>query len=342
MISLEGFVMLHYRNIRSSLIFVLLLTLFNVPNADAAYCSLRDPVAAIQQLYPESNRYRSLVRLIDQEIRTEISREMPFSLHFNELGKHTLFLALADEKPVGFVHARSEISDTGMIEVAWAISLDMTIQGFYFQRCRSPRCNTDLTKKILGQLQGKSFHEILSLLSQDGLKLNELDSSDFAEDKALVLSVIRSALKTLKVTELAWETDIARIQRNRISLDLLKSNENVVIKKIVHAGESTQENNESMISTDSIEVHLVLQDGKEVGRLVEADWKQGEYAGEFLWLFSPQGHVIDIQPKQKWQSSEVASSFSDVIGQQFSKNMSCSSATEIAGKELFTAGFPAP
>jgi hypothetical protein len=88
----------------------LLLTLFNIPTVDAAYCSLRDPVAAIQKLYPESNRYRSLVRLIDQEIRAEISREMPFTLHFNELGQHTLFLALADEKPVGFVHARKKHS----------------------------------------------------------------------------------------------------------------------------------------------------------------------------------------------------------------------------------------
>lgn len=326
---------------RIPLIVLLLFTLFVTPTVDAAYCSLRDPVAAIQKLYPASNRYRSLVRLIDQKVRTGISRQMPFSLHFNEIGQHTLFLALSDERPVGFVHARSEISNTGMIELAWAISLDMTVQGFYFQRCRSPRCNESLTKKISSELQGKSFEEVRLFLSQDGLRFNSTYPNRYGEDESLVLSVIRSALKTLKVTELAWAEDIAKIQRDQISLDHLKSSGNLEYKRIrATVDKNDPSSYDSMINTDSIEVHLVLQNGKEVGRLVEAGWQQGQYNGELIWLFSPQGDVIDIKSKQKWQSTEVASSFAEVIGQKFSKNMSCSSATEVAGKELFTAGFP--
>ena len=73
-----------------------------------AYCGLRDPVRNIYRIYPEADAYRSIVRSVDKRTRTLVSERLPFTLHFNELAKHTVYVAVKETLPVGLVHVRSE------------------------------------------------------------------------------------------------------------------------------------------------------------------------------------------------------------------------------------------
>ena len=108
-----------------------------------AYCSLRDPVSAIQYLYPAATNHQSIVKVVGKEARASLSDVLPFTLHFNELGKHTLYVALNDRKPSGLIHARTELTDRGLIEIAWALDLDLSIKNFYIQRCRLAECKDE-------------------------------------------------------------------------------------------------------------------------------------------------------------------------------------------------------
>ena len=55
-----------------------------------AYCALRDPVRQIGELYP-GHSYVSHVGVVTTAARKEVSNRLPFTLHFNELGSHTLY-----------------------------------------------------------------------------------------------------------------------------------------------------------------------------------------------------------------------------------------------------------
>ena len=56
------------------LLFVALLGLH--VHSDAAFCSLRDPVESIRELYPTSTSFKSAVRLIDTELRDQIQHRL--------------------------------------------------------------------------------------------------------------------------------------------------------------------------------------------------------------------------------------------------------------------------
>ncbi|MCU7866477.1 MAG: hypothetical protein KZQ92_21200 [Candidatus Thiodiazotropha sp. (ex Lucinoma borealis)] len=179
--------------------------------AHGAYCSLRDPVTAIKTLYHNTNQYRSIVAPITNKSRDSVKDLLPFTLHRSEIGKHTLYMVLDNNKPTGFVQARSELAEWGLIEIAWGINFDMTINGLFFQRCRSPKCNQILSNKLNNLLKDRSFKEIRSMLSEDGTKTASSIASKFSESNDIALLAIRSALKTIAITEITWKKEITEI-----------------------------------------------------------------------------------------------------------------------------------
>lgn len=187
----------------------LLLTIFAAQFSNAAYCSLRDPVVAINSLYPLASNHKSIVRTVDQSARVTLSKKMPFTLHHKEIGKHTVYMVLRDMNPLGFVQARSEISEYGLIEIAWAISPDMTIDGMAFQRCRSPKCNEKLRNNVIEKISGMGFKELLSLVSDDGRTFSNSGKELFSSSDPLHMTLLRSAIKTVSVTELLWNDVIS-------------------------------------------------------------------------------------------------------------------------------------
>ena len=147
---------------------VLLLAIVSL-HTNAAFCSLRDPVSAIQALYTEDYQFRTVVSDVTEGDREQLKQLLPFTIHQSEVSKHTLYVLYKDDQPQGFLQARSEWAKWGLVELAWAINLDRSLKGFYFQRCRSPQCNETVLASINQTLAGKSFTQLRRLLSDDGI-----------------------------------------------------------------------------------------------------------------------------------------------------------------------------
>ncbi|NTS78489.1 hypothetical protein HR060_16720 [Catenovulum sp. SM1970] len=174
-----------------------------------AYCGLRDPVSIISKLYPSFTGFRSIVRTIDAETRIQVAKELPgMPLHFGELGRHTLYVIQRNNNILGFVHVRSEQSRWGLIEVAWAITPDMKIKSYEFQRCRHTDRKMLETKLAKSLFSGKSLSELMSEydFNENKVRSQFYDGIDYDGD--LAISVFKCAMKTLLVTQLVWQQEI--------------------------------------------------------------------------------------------------------------------------------------
>lgn len=195
------------------LILTLIVQLFVITQVYAAFCSLRDPVSAIQMLYEQGSEVRSIVVNITEKNRSSVKELIPFTIHQSEVGKHTLYVVYKDSEHKGFLQARSELAKWGLVEIAWAINIDRSIKGFYYQRCRSPQCNEPITKHINNVIQGKSFSQLKALLSESGETLSPDGIESFKYAPTLALLTLRSALKTLAITDISWKEDIGKLSK---------------------------------------------------------------------------------------------------------------------------------
>jgi hypothetical protein len=171
-----------------------------------AYCSLRDPVSAIQAAFPELDHYRSFVREIHPQDRNAILDSLPFTIHQNELGTHTLYAAFAaDDSLLGIVHVRTERGRWGLTEIAWTFDSELRVIEMNFQRSRDSSRELVESKAFQDQIRGKNFDELRAMLDEEGTHLNGelIQVTPGAED--LAIRVIQSALKTISVTETVWE-----------------------------------------------------------------------------------------------------------------------------------------
>jgi|GEM_PF-1470714 len=162
-----------------------------------AYCALRDPVNTIYSLFPEANSYRSSVQTIGREAREAVAERLPFELHFNELGRHTLYIALKNGNPVGFVHARSEAGGWGITEFAWALELDLSVRTVKIQRSRDPSLRRLSAPELMGMVGGRSLESLLAEHSNGSVKAKS--------PRQLLLA---SAMKTLVITETVWPEEL--------------------------------------------------------------------------------------------------------------------------------------
>lgn len=191
---------------------VLTLFVLSLQNAYAdAYCSLRDPVAQIKQLYPQKTNQLSIVKTVDAHTRNQVKAALPSNdLHFSELGKHTLYVAMKNTETLGYVHVRSEQSKWGLVEIIWALDKNLKIKNFSFQRCRSPKRKVIDNENFKNVFIGKNYKELKTLLNSDGITANKilLDKAKNAPELASV--VLRCALKTLLITDILWGEELKK------------------------------------------------------------------------------------------------------------------------------------
>jgi hypothetical protein len=180
-----------------------------------AYCSLRDPVNAIQSSLPDFDHYRSIVRRIQAKDRDAILEALPFTIHDNELGTHTLYTAFDEnEVLVGIVHVRTERGRWGLTEIAWTFDPELRIVEMHFQRSRD-RSRAYIESEAFQQaLVGKGFSELKSMLDEKGTSINPALLDIPADAHDTVVSVIQSALKTILTTETVWDSSLVRLRKN--------------------------------------------------------------------------------------------------------------------------------
>ncbi len=189
--------------ISTTLLLFSFICLYTESATAQAYCALRDPVRQISELFP-SSQYKSHVGVVSPSARTQVADRLPFTIHFNELGQHTLYAVERQGQTVGFIHVRPEITRWGLMEITWALDAERKVIDFAFQRCRNRRRALLESSAFKSQLQGKNFAEVRQLLNKDGSDLSSSSVKVEAQDREFATAVIRCALKTLALTDIVW------------------------------------------------------------------------------------------------------------------------------------------
>lgn len=193
------------------IVIMLFLVLIKQVNGEA-YCSLRDPVTQIKALYPTKTNQLSIVKKVDELVRKQVRKSLPRNdLHFSELGRHTLYVVMNKHQKLGYVHVRSEQSQWGLVEIAWAINSDLTIKGFICQRCRNPKRALIDKPQFKKLFINKNFQQLKSMLSDDGVTANDKTIGMAQGSPELTSVVLRSALKTLLITDLLWSEELDKL-----------------------------------------------------------------------------------------------------------------------------------
>ena len=310
-----------------------------------AYCALRDPTKRIYESYPDATSYRSLVRTVDQEVRQYVSGKLPFTIHFNELGRHTLYLPVNGDRPIGLVHARSEAGNWGLSEIVWSLSPDLVVEDFQFQRCRSRKRSVVEKDAFKKQLIGKDFQQLKAMLSEDGSTLSNGKVTVAADAQEMAATVIRSALKTIAVTEFTWKQELKVIQPlhhvnqafpNTVRIEKINQPYSAAVIEIFQSAFKTSSGKDSSsIKRSSVEVYKsIATDESEAGFVVKTPWEMDGTNLKLWWYVRNDGVISAVNSQGGWPTPETQKAFESVVGLATDKIRNCSSAAEIAGAEV--------
>ncbi len=327
-----------------SVFLLLLVGLAQAPTVSAqAFCALRDPVKAIYQLHPEADSYRSIVRTIGDPVRLELAKRLPFSLHFNELGRHTLYVAAADSRPVGLVHVRSEIGPWGMVEIAWSFDCDLRIAGFSFQRCRSSGKAELLSEEAQQALRGLTGPQVRKLVSEDGRSLaTDAFSGLSAAGRDLALIVVRSALKTIEVTKLAWGDDLRVLAMLDHAYASFPNGESVELVEQMYSGEVIDEidryldsaNGNGIDRKKTTGLRVRGNGGEVIGHIIRTPWSSMGQDLALWWNVTPDLTINEVIPEGDWPDAQTQQAFREARGISFADLAHCQTAAQIVGAEV--------
>ena len=265
-----------------------------------AYCALRDPTTEIRDLFPSSSGHRSIVQVIDDRTRTEVFKRLGLELHFSELGRHTLYIVLDDWKPLGIVHVRSEQGQRGLIEVAWALDMELRVLDFRIQRCREPGRKELFNRPFREMLLGKNSVELRKLLSEDGTS-TRIGLTAFGKNQDLAARVIRCAIKTQLVTELAWRKELTSEGMIAFAATRFQGSDDVewVPSKLLK-NRSFSLLLEPSQDPDLIILRVLGAEKEILGFVVHSLLPVQEALVQCLWSVDANGAIVDVLPKGGW------------------------------------------
>jgi hypothetical protein len=307
-----------------------------------AFCSLRDPVREIRLLVPGYRLYESNLETISAKLREEILKEIPFDVHFDELGKHTLYRVEGSEGELSFVHVRSEAFKWGLVRIAWRMNSDLEVIGFRFQRCRSPyRNELESSEEVLKSLVGKSTKELRVLLSEDGQELRSDLTLVSEEAQGLLLVLIQSAIKTRVVTGVVWPEWVGEQKATELSRGLFGENAEVNVRLETY-DQRAQEALQSQglretvgFSRAEVRSWTIQKPGPvSLGEVYFTPWAAGGEAANLYWVLDVDGRILAVEDAQGTLSKETKSLFSALVGRLFEGDETCSTACELAALEV--------
>jgi hypothetical protein len=289
--------------------------------AGQAYCALRDPVRVLYEVYPEADKHRSLIRTITTADRFEIAQALPFTLLYDELGRHTLYITVRAGRPLGLLHVRSERGRYGLTEIAWALDLDARITGGLLQRCRDPELRAALGGQLLRRLSGADVADVLSLLAEEHWT---------AEERVL----LRSAAKTAAVTQIVWNRDLLPVRALARANMAWPDAEPVVLEHpVVRA---------TLLADTALEPASVqawaaqAKDGTRLGFLVRSWVRFDGQRVEVWWQIDPDGRMASVHMLEDVDPS-IQAAFAEVVGKSRTTVAGCDSAAGVVAGEILRA-----
>ena len=286
-----------------------------------AYCALRDPVRVLYETYPDADGHRSIIRTVTVEDRAAIADVLPFTIHFDELGRHTLYITLREGLPLGVVHVRSERGRYGLTEIAWTLDLDGRITDVALQRCRDADLRAAVNDELRARVKGADVSTLLRLLDEDEWS-----------DEARVL--LRSAAKTAVVTIIVWGDDLLPARAaERVAIAWPGTGAVPTLQPVDRSSLSS----DAGLDAESIHVWTVTRaDGTDLGTLVRSLWSLDGHRAELWWQMNQGGRIVDVDILAS-DDRGIKTAFREVIGLEVSNVDQCATAAGVAAGEVLRA-----
>lgn len=179
--------------------------------------SLVDPQRSVFAAFPAADGYRVIVRDVNDAARKRIEAALPFRVHFDELGAHSLYVALRGRRPIGMIYAQHEESAYGLAAVEWAVTFDLRVSSFRFQRVRSKHRNALENSEFVRMLKSSARAQLAVMLDKNGQLTKPAKGVD-KDAQELAAAVVRSGVKSLAVLETVWGPEIAKLHDLSIGL----------------------------------------------------------------------------------------------------------------------------
>ena len=314
------------RPYRILLIGILLMMCSEIVNAQA-FCALRDPVRRVYQMFPESTAYRTITSTVGPEHRASLLRELPFAHHFNEFGRHSLYVALQDGKPIGLIHVRSEKGRWGLVEICWALDFDLNILGFEFQRCRDPQCAKITDGPVEDFIVGSNF-ETLAKSVKEGDFLESIPESQ----RTLAMTMLQSALKTISLTDTVWREELISLRAPFHAESAFESG--IQLEPILAAPKRVDDVGFDLI----VWGEWAIQDAQDqpLGKLIMSSLLLPGFSDDLWWVVDEKGSLISIECQSGWPDEATASAFQQLIGRSILDIKDCATASELAAEAVLT------
>ena len=307
-----------------------------------AFCALRDPDRELRLLIPDYIDRTSWVRTISKSHRVEIEDGVPFDIHFDELGQHTVY-KVTSEKGTRFVHVRSEAFNWGLVRIAWLMNSDLEILDFSFQRCRVRKAVKGelLSKEVKALFANKSMKDLQALLTEDGESLGGGSERVSAEARELFLVLTQSAIKTMVVTDVGWREEVRREKAKELAAAHFGRGASLGRETSPYTQEV-----ERMLSTAGLQESVAfdrekvlrwrvrLGDESALAGVYLTPWSVGGEEAKLFWVLDAEERVLEIVDSGRMLSSAVKASLDGLIGRVFKKDEACSTACELAALEL--------
>jgi hypothetical protein len=302
------------------ILFVLILiTWCSGAASGQAFCALRDPVTGIFNVMPEATSYRSITRTVGVEHRSRIAARLPFTLHFNELGRHTLYLGFKNQVPIGLLHVRSDRGRYGLIEVAWHLDMGYRIVDVFFQRCRDDEAKRAL-EALHDRLVGSTFADLL-----------ELDSDDLSAEERML---VRSGLKTMAVTHDAWFDALLPYQAWGLSKKLFGEDSLVEQRRLDRSAFASGEG----LDQDNAAAWTVRgPDGVIRGYMVRLDWTLAKHPLDLWWAVNADGTLRTLVRSTGDPDEETTMLFDQLKGMNREQLETCATAGGVVGRLVLNA-----
>jgi hypothetical protein len=315
---------------------ILVLILFCSASANAAFCSLRDPASAIQHFYPAASDFRSIVKTVRNSSREQLTKGLPIDFHFNEFGRHTVYVVFRDTLPIGLIHSRSEATPWGLVELAWSLDTNYRVRDFIFQRCRSRLCNDELREEILRDIRGQDLSALAAMLShskpRDGLA---------SKREEFKLTILKSALKTAALTELEWGEEVEALVLSGFSgffeTDSRVSNVERMESKAIGIEAVQEIQSLDYLDPNSLQLFKVRRENGEVLSLTQIDWHFMDREGRVLLAFDEIGRPFQFHQVFGQLGDENASAFMATKGNKVKSLDACANLSELTVRALYLA-----
>ena len=332
------------QNLGALLVLASILLALAPPAASQAFCALRDPRRQIASLFPESDGYESVVGTVGKAARARVAAVLPFTLHFNELGRHTLYVVRKEGEIQGLVHVRSEAGKWGLVEIAWALDLNLNVLGFEFQRCRDRSRSLLLEPRVAAHIEGSSFRELRRLLDEEGGSLSH--EARFIPEPARPLgaAVVRNGLKTVAVTACTWKDEIDQLRAYDLAhrADPLTSRAEPLLG--LFGPEATAAISHELgpdgtgIDRSRATAFVILDEKKRrLGRVVMTPWSLDDMTMEIRWFFRTDGTIRALETHGGSAPAEVRNSLLALVGTRPAAASDCAGAIELVALEVAMA-----